>query len=83
MLNFDEEVVEVKFKGEVHKISRPVNKQIKEYSDSLKAIEGDKEKEELLIAFLEKLGLKREVFDQLTPGQVKQILKELHDSEKN
>jgi len=83
MLDFDLEFIEIKFKGALHKVSRPTNKQIKQYTVSLKANEGEVDSEKVLVEFLETLGLKSEVYEELTPQQVRMVLKELYDTEKN
>lgn len=83
MLSFDEEVVTIKFKGKEYKINKPTNGHIKEYSNSLKDALDDDSKEKALTSFLEKLGLVKEVYDSLTPSQMKTVLSSLYDSEKN
>ncbi len=83
MLSFDEEIVNIKFKGKEYKISKPNNGQIKEYSLALKDANDDESKEKALTSFLENLGLVKEVYDSLTPSQMKTVLSSLYDSEKN
>lgn len=83
MLNFEEEVVTFKFKGNEYSVNKPTNGQIKEYNKALKECLDDDSKEKALILFLESLGLSQEVSDQLTPGQLKKVLENLYESGKN
>lgn len=84
MLEFNEEVIEFKFKGEKHQVRKPNNKEIKNYNKSLKKVKGDTDKEEkALLDFLNELGLKHEVFELLTPSQSQMLLEKLYESEKN
>jgi hypothetical protein len=83
MLNFDDELVSFKLKGVEHNVVKPTNGQIKQYSKALKLCEDDESKEKALIDFLENLGLKKEVYESLTPEQLKTILSNLYDSGKN
>lgn len=83
MLEFLEEVVEFKLGEEVHSVRKPNNGEIKEYTRELTVCENDEDKEQALINLLEKLGLKKEVFEKLNPYQSKKLLAALYDSEKN
>lgn len=83
MLDFDLEFVEMKFKGEKHLIKRPSNKDVKDYSSKIKDAETPEEKEVVLCNFLASLGLKAEVYEDLTPSQLKKITEALYDSSKN
>lgn len=81
MLNFDEdEIVQLKLKGEEYKVAIPNNAQIKKYQSEL---ETEKDKEEVLVEFLENLGLPKKAYESMTPSQTKRLLESLYDNEKN
>ena len=83
MLNFDDEIVLIKFKGKEFEIKKPTHGQIKSYSKSLKDCLDDESKEKALEEFLQSLGMVKELYEALTPGQLKAVLSSLYESEKN
>ena len=83
MLNFDDEVVQFTLKGKKYEINKPNNGQISKYTKDLEKCETNESKEQALKDFLLVLGLDKECFDLLNPGQLKKLLESLYDSEKN
>lgn len=83
MIDFDEEFIEFKFMGSVHKLSKPNNGQIKSYTNELKTCESDEDKELALLKFLDCLGMSKELFYKLNPVQTQKLLSSLYESEKN
>lgn len=83
MLNFDDEVIKFKLKGQEYEVSKPTNGQIKKYSQAYKTAKTDEEKENELMIFLDQLGLKKEAYELLTPTQSEKLIKALYEAEKN
>jgi len=82
MLDFDNDCVEMKLDGKVVKLSLPSNGRIKQYQSDLSKSEVEKH-EDLLVEFLESLGLPNGAYFKLSPQQTKKLLRALHSDEKN
>jgi hypothetical protein len=82
MLDFDEEVVRFKFKGEIHEVKKPTNGMIRSYNDRTKGLSDD-DLTPKFTDFLSELGLSSEIYDQLNPEQAKKIVEQLYSTEKN
>jgi|694.fasta_scaffold82093_3 hypothetical protein len=83
VIDLDDEVVSLKFKGKEHLITKPTNGQVKEYTKALKLCEDDESKEKALELFLDQLGIGSELYNSMTPGQLKKLLEVLYSAEKN
>jgi hypothetical protein len=83
MLDFAEEVIEFKLKGNKHQVSKPNNGQIKNYTHKLSCCKTNEEKEAALVGFLEVLGLEESVYDSLSPVQTGKLIESLYEAEKN
>ena len=82
MLNFDEEVIKFKFKGEIHEVKKPTNGMIRSYNEKVKGLK-DEELTTKFTEFLSELGLSSDVYDQLNPEQSKIVVEKLYSTEKN
>jgi hypothetical protein len=71
----------VKFGGATFEVALPNVKQAMEYKDSLDANKG--KETELFLGLLEKLGLPKEVSEQLTLVQMEQLANALMAAKKN
>ena len=83
MLDFKDEVVKFKFKGDEYEVEKPTVKQSRDYGKKLKELGDDSEKEDALFDFLEELGLPKEVSYTLKQGHIMALVAALGESEKN
>lgn len=77
MLEFAKRELEIKFDGEVHKLNYPTVLQMKKF-----AKQGDSNDIDYTLEFLESLGLKKEISEQLEVGQLEQVVKALTEKKK-
>jgi hypothetical protein len=82
MLNFNDEYVSFTRNNAKYEVKKPSQVEIDKYNKDLKAAKKT-ETEEVLLSFLEGLGLPRETFSQLNVTQSKILLTNLYESEKN
>jgi hypothetical protein len=78
VLDLNEEFLEVKFKGEVHKLRHPTIRDAKLLREKMK----DTEEDEAMIWFLTNLGMKQESVELLTGLQVQSIIEGLNSKKK-
>jgi hypothetical protein len=78
MLNLEEEILEVKFKGKVHKLRHPTIGDAK----LLKQKTNESSEEDAMIWFLVSLGMDQDCVESLTGLQIQQIIEALNSKKK-
>ena len=79
MLEFVKRELEFKFDDEVYKIKFPTVKEMSEYS---KTYDEKEDKFEVIVNFLEKLGLQRDITEQMEVKHLTTIVKALTEEKK-
>jgi len=79
MLEFVKRELEFKFDDEVYKIKFPTVKEMSEYS---KTYDEKEDKFEVIVNFLEKLGLQRDITEQMEVNHLTTIVKALTEEKK-
>jgi len=82
MLEFSKRELKFKYDGEEHTVRFPSVKDLSEYQKKFKEA-GEDSTAVVVVDFLEKLGLKKSVAEELESHHVEVILKELTSSKKN
>ncbi len=75
-------VIELEVYGQTVSLKKPTYREAQEYRDALKKLSDNEDAGSVMIEFLSKMGLPKEVFEQLELGHVNEIMEALTDTKK-